>query len=307
MLISELKQHILEEKLPKDLIIIVDKNNKFLSYQYLTAIKQFKKYHINFINSLYDINSLSSLTLFNDTPFLNVLITDVFNEAQQNYDNIINTIIICDDIDKNLAQNIEKYIIELPKFETWQLLDFIFYSCPGLTQNEQEFLLDSVNLDAFKLENELNKISLFSSEQQSTIFSNLINDTKSDLYHLTVFDLKDAIISANFQKIYEYYKHENYFEFEPFLLVNLLLKDYKQIFLLVYNGGVSADQLGITVKKANYLKYKFKNLSAELLIKIISFLSQFDLKIKKGELEISKSEQLDYIILTILLYYKNII
>ena len=109
MTLVELKNYITSGIVPHDFLILVDKDNKFLARQYIKAIGDLATGGINKISSIYEPFQ-SSLTLLTASEgCINVLYTDTFDERADDYSQFENTIVVCEQVDKIIANATADY------------------------------------------------------------------------------------------------------------------------------------------------------------------------------------------------------
>ena len=130
MTLMDLKNSITNKIVPSDFMIFVSKDNPFLATQYAKALGELAIGGVNKINSIYEPQQSSLMLLTSSTEALNILAVDVFDERSEDYTQFENTIVICEQVDKSIAKNVENYVIKFPKLEEWQLFDYAKTLCP---------------------------------------------------------------------------------------------------------------------------------------------------------------------------------
>ena len=130
MTLMDLKNSITNKIVPSDFMIFVSKDNPFLATQYAKALGERAIGGVNKINSIYEPQQSSLMLLTSSTEALNILTVDVFDERSEDYSQFENTIVICEQIDKSIAKNVENYVIKFHKLEEWQLCDYAKTLCP---------------------------------------------------------------------------------------------------------------------------------------------------------------------------------
>lgn len=301
--LSDIKTMIREENISDTFLVFVCEENFFIADEYVDAICRLGGFEKIYADSIFSKQSAVSLILDSDIK-LRVIKTDVFAESAPNYNNFDHTIVICNKLDKQLANraDLEDFVVKVPKFTTWQLLAYINTVCPELDETEADFLCKASNNNIYKIENELAKINLFDPQDRKKVFAALRFEPTSDLTSFPVFELVSAIISKDLQKIALCLKYRANCDFEPTGVVTMLLNNYKQILFLSkrFNSGVTPEQLNITAKHANGIDYYNRSYTTEQLRKNIKFLSSIDTRLKTGLFDIAKESQLDYIICNLL-------
>ena len=107
MTLVELKNYITSGIVPRDFLIIIDKDNKFLARQYITAIGDLATGGLNKISSIYEPFQSSITLLTAPEDCINVLTVDTFDERAEDYSQFENTIVICEQIDKTISKVVE--------------------------------------------------------------------------------------------------------------------------------------------------------------------------------------------------------
>jgi hypothetical protein len=222
--------------------------------------------------------------------------TETFDTRAENYDEFLNTVVICEKVEKDLADSLKEYIIEIPELDEWHVMDYIKQLCPALNDDEAEWLTKSAKKDLLRVTNELDKVLLFPRNTQKEIISEIKQDPNTDLITITFSDIKEAIEAGNKTKLLEYYFFGKYCKIDPIALANSLLKDYKLHLLIQHDGRAKAEDLGISEGNFKRIKYYGKQYSLEYLKHAIKFLSNIDLRLKSSELEMSNETLIDYLI-----------
>lgn len=310
MQLSELKSKLKEHTLSNDLIVFVCDKSRFLAEQYKDLICQERSLDEKHIGSLAELNSSLSLIVDN-SDYVNVLTTDVFDEYHDDYHQFTDTIVICDSIkEKKIENALKDYIIKTPALKQWQVLDYIKARCPSLDQDLIEWLYDATGGSIERIDNELDKISLFDKTEQNNALIAIKNSPKSDLYKIIdksakkpmadIYVLKNWIISRDYKNLSEFLYHESNMDcsgLNPFTLVNLLMFDLKNRLVA---KSMTAAEMGISDGQYKFLKYNKLGYSLPTMLQKLDFLSSFDLKVKSGNLDIDNSKLLDYVICNML-------
>ena len=296
MTLVELKDFINNKIVPTSFMIFIDKDNKFLTRQYVEALGKLTTGGINRIQSIYEPlhSSLSLLTNTEDT--INLLVTDKFEERAENYFQFENTIVICEEVDKSLLTLVEDFIITMPKFETWQLCDYVKTFCPVLEDTEIEQFVLATNSNIERITNEITKVSIFPKEEQKEILASILFDPQTDLYNVDLFKIVNAITDGDLPVLFDFLRHKNYEALEPVMIANRVLSSLKNILIVTQNLSLSAEECGVSVAQYNTLKRKYKSLNIDTVRHKIKFLNQFDIDLKTSKLDMSKQDMLNYLI-----------
>ena len=295
MKLMELKKSIQLGQAPSDFMVFVCQENFFLADQYIEAICAIRGHVVNSIKSLSELTSALSLVFcYNEST--NVLKTDVFDEAAEDYSVYENAIVVCSKIDKKLKSALSDYVIDVPALKEWQIKDYMSVVCPGLDDAGIDWLYEAREHDIYGIDSELAKISLFPIPAQNEMLARLRFEPGSYLYAVSNFELADAIVANNRAALLDFALHEDYLNVEPLGIVALALAKAKNILFITQNSGKTPADLGISDKQFNYLKRSYACFSLNRLQRLVSFLSAIDLRLKNGLLDMPKKLLLDYII-----------
>jgi hypothetical protein len=296
MTLQELKQTLLTKTIPTDFMIFVSKDNSFLASQYIKEIKKLATEGVNKINSIYEPQQSSVALLTTTENAINILTVETFDERAEDYNQFENTIVVCEQVDKSIAKNVEPFIIKFPKLEEWQIMDYAKTICPNVEETDLSWLLQATNNNVERIVNELEKVALFPKEAQQAIFSAIRFDPQTDLFDTDLFKVVNALVEGDLTVLYEFIKHNGYEEIEPVVLANRTLTSLKNIILITQNPGITAEDCGVSAGQFRFLKYKYHSLNIEVIRQKIKFLTAFDLKLKTSKLDLNKREMLNYLI-----------
>ena len=318
MKLKELKEQIKLNCVSDDFIVFVYEANTFLVDQYIEALCRVKNCNKIDIESIYEPQVSSMAFVLDFENNLSVLRTETFDERAEDYSVFTNTVVVCSKVDKKLEEALEPYIIKVPALQDWHISDYIHTMCPSLSAQDINWLINVVksavdewhperykdkNGDIYRILNELDKVLLFAPEEHVTIFNKIRFDSETDLYRIGFFELIKALFSNNEQALFEYFRHAKYFDVDPIAVVNMLLKDFKQL-AFVY-GGV-ATQVGMPSNQAYAIQKNDPTiLHLNKIQKAISFLSNIDLDLKASKLDMSKNRILVYVFAHLSVIYRQ--
>ena len=296
MTLVELKNYITSGIVPHDFLILVDKDNKFLARQYISAIGNLVNGGLNNISSIYEPFQSSLMLLTAPEECVNILFTDTFDERAEDYSQFENTIVVCEQIDKTINNAVEDYTIKLPKFEEWQICDYAKTLCSGLDEEELTWLVKAADGSIERVINELDKVKLFDKAEQKEIFSAIQFDPQTDLYKVDLFTIVNALVDGDLVVLYEFLKRKNYELLDPIMLSNRALTSLKNIILVTQNPGLTAEDCGVSPAQYRALKYKYRSLNVDTVRHKIKFLTNIDLALKSSQLELTKEALLNYLV-----------
>lgn len=302
MTLVQLKEAILENTISDDFLILQCSDNHFLAEQYVQNICSCTQKLPNNITSLFEVQDSAFALVFDYDERINILKVEEFNEQVDDYSRFRNTIVICDKIDKKISQRVAEYVVNIPKLQDWQVLAYMQQICTGLEQHEYQKLYDATNGNIYRIQSELEKLSLFPEEERSGVLYAMLNEKGTDLYYSQIFTITDAIYKKNMDYLLGWLRHINQVDVEPVGLVTILLGNFKKVAYFVLNCGKTPEEVGCTPKQAAAIKYNYKGYTEKQIIPLIDFLSNIDTRLKSGEIEMSKQSMLIYILSHILLY-----
>ena len=296
MTLIELKDCITNRQVPTEFMIFVEKDNTFLSRQYLKAIEQLCVDGMTKVSSIYEPQQSSISLLTSTEETINVMYTEVFDERAENYSQFINTIVVCSQIDKSIADEVKNYTIKFPKLEDWQICDYAKTLCPSLDDADIQWLIKATNADMNRIINELNKAALFRGDEQKAVFSTIRFDTESDLYKIDGFAVVNALVDGNMPVLFDFLSHSNTEDLEPVVLANRAFSSLKNILLVSQNPSLTNEDCGISAGQFRFIKYNYRTLNVQAAKNKIKFLTGFDLALKTSKLDMSKRDMLNYLI-----------
>lgn len=296
MTLIDLKNFINNKIVPSDFMIFVNKECPFLANQYVKALGELSIGGVNKISSIYEPQQSSIMLLASPTEALNVLYTETFDERSEDYTQFENTIVVCEQVSKDIAKNVEKHVIKFPRLTEWQIFDYAKTVCPNIDADDLLWLVKATDNDIDRVVNELDKVVLFHKKEQKEVFAALRFDQQSDLYKADLFDIVNALVLGDQAVLFDFLKHDGYEIHEPVVLANRALSSLKNIILIVRNPQLSAADLGVSPGQYNFIKSRYRSLNVEAVKYKIKFLSNFDLLLKTSQLDLDKRDMLSYLI-----------
>ena len=296
MTLIELKNSLSNNVVPTDFMIFVNKESPFLASQYIQTIAKISDNGIRKIKSIYEPqqSSISLLTMPEGT--INVVYVETFDERAEDYTQFENTIVMCEQIDKSIAKNVEAFVINFPKLEEWQILDYAKTICPDLEEPDILWLIQASNNSIERVINELEKAKMFSKEEQKSIFTSIRFDPQTDLFKVDLFTVVNALVDGDMAILFDFIKHNGYELIEPVMLANRVLTSLKNILLVTQNPGITHEVCGMSIGQFNFIAKKYRSINIETIRSKIKFLTNFDLALKTSCLDLSKRDMLNYLI-----------
>lgn len=298
--IMTLKKEILDRTLSDDLAIFVCPENTFLAESYIDEICAFKNLTKRRISSLSETTESALSLVLDYSADMNIMRTDVFDELADDYSAFKNCVVLCEKVDKVILEKAKDYVIQMPKLADWQIKDYIKAFCPALSDSDADWLYEASGKNIYKIDNELRKLSLLDSKEQSAELKTVCSDM---FIRKQVFDLVDALVKNDVQKALDFLQHAgDYSNLDPIGLTTLTLAKFKNILLICYNSGIDASTLGLSKGALWYLRNDGRTVPFSRVEKAIRFLSNIDSKLKANPsaLDFSGNRQsalLEYVVL----------
>lgn len=290
MTLQELKQHIEANTVPDSPIIFKDDEMMFLSNHYIKAISKSRNLKINYIQDLSEVVSdgfdFFGSTIDEQPDCLNVLKASVYEWKVQSFASTTNLIVVVTKFaDKAVEKDLSEYIITMPKLEDWQIKDYVYSICEGVNQKDLDWLMTICGKNICRLQQELDKLTLFNIDERRYLFDSFIRDgAMNDLSSYNIFNFTNAIASKDLLTLKSIYKEIERADITDFYLLTVLLKNFRNIVLVQLNSNPTPETTGLEAKQLYAIKRIPRCYSAEQLVKIFSFLCDIDRQVKEGEL-----------------------
>ena len=298
--IKNLKSDIENENIKHNFAIFKYSDTDFLGFQYVDAIAKVLNREVKIIDDLSEI-SKNTFSLFDDSDSdcINLFITDKFE-----YDNLDiihkDLYIICKTIDKKSLKIFNDYILELPKLEDWQIKDYVYSVAEGANEKSLDKLINACGNDIYRINQELNKIKIFTKQERNFTFDKFIDDgIFSDLSTYTIFDFSNAIIKKDINTLRTIYKEIDRIDIEPIGLVTVLLNNFRNIIKIQLANNPTPESCNMKPNQFWAIRHSCGMYTKEQLLFIFDFLTGIDERIKTGNMPVD-SFLIDYIVITIL-------
>lgn len=286
------KENVLNNSVKPQMYALVYDDNNSIILQYVNHIAQSTNNPITYLNELDDLQDLMSLGEYDDGGIY-VLQLDKLTEKIPHSFYKLFCFIIC----KEVTNNDDLETIKFPKVETWQMLDYAKVSLKGVNERKIEWLVNLLGNNQLRLENEINKITIFPMNERDAIFD-LINSDGGydDITNLTMFNLVTAISKKSKQDIIDVLEAIKLIDIEPMGLVTSLLKQFK---LAIDVKMGTKDYKGLNISQKQYIAIKKYNpYTSTELVKAYKLLTNIDYELKIGLLP--NEYIIDYVICNIL-------
>lgn len=296
MQLKDLKDKILKKEYISFPLIFVSSGDDFIIKQYLNAIAQNQHLTLININSVKELDDITSSMFFenNDLFVYNVSQDTPLSKKDFQKGNVIliaNKAIKETDID----------VVKFDTIENWMIDDYACTLLPGVLKQEVQWLCKVCNYNIYRVDLECSKINCFEKKDQQEIFE-LINKENgySDLSDLNIFNLSNAIIKKDIIAIKNIVRDIDNIDIEAVGLVTILLKQFLNIINIQLNKKANAASLGMSEKQFRAISYNCNKYNTDKIMNIYQFLNNLDYKLKSGLLDISNKDLIQYILNNIL-------
>ena len=292
MTLQEFKNELKGQKCAPKCYIFVCQEDHLLANMYIQHYANMMKYDIEYVESLEDLVGFASYSFGNDSNIVYVIHVDKIEDELPKKLLNFNCIIVCDTI----VNKGQFELIEIPKLSSWQLEDYARVKLKGLNQKKIDWLVELLKNNAYRLDQEIKKISIFREDERDYIFDLMNNDGAfDDITNLTIFSLINAISKKNKKDIIGVLEVLKLIDIDPIGLNTLLLKQFRSV-IDVKMGTLTAKELGMSDKQFNAIR-RYNPYTPNELVHIIDILTGLDYKVKSGELPIDFV--IDYLICNI--------
>lgn len=245
-----------------------DLSSEFIFDQYAHIFINNNFIELNIVDGLYDNMGFFDI----DNSSLDIFKTDKLEYIPKTFKGWV----YCKSVSKDIKNNFDSYIVELPKLEKWQIVDYISSKC-SITIEQAEKLYDEYD-NIYKLDIESNKLKIFDNNCFDVLSDQLLS---KDEYE--IFDITNALLQRDKNKLKLIYQQN--IKVDAFALMSLLIKNFKQVIGIQLARNASAETLGMSGKQFWAIqKYNCNRYSREELIYIYKLLTSLDLQIKLGKI-----------------------
>jgi hypothetical protein len=299
--IKVLKKKIENRLIDDSFLVLSYRDSSFIANHYVTEIAKIKNKQKISIDSLEQMKP-NDVFEPNDNG-LYILHVDEFDSNITNFQPYKNYVVICNKITERTRDKVVETAVycSLPKLEEWQILDYIKFTCSGLTEGQVKYLYDISDGDIYRINNELLKISLFDKNIQSEIFKQIDSEGGySDLSRMTIFNLTNATIKKSVGELSKVMSEISSMKLDGILVFNILYKNLKNIIDVKLNTKSNPESIGMSDKQYKAISYSYNNISSTKIINMFEFITSVDLKLKSGMLQMSDERFIDYLICNLL-------
>lgn len=279
--LKDLKINIMNKSVDDSLIIFKGKN-RFLANQYIDEISKIRNMKIFYRDSL--VNNMSDDLFGSSTPSdqLSVYYSEHVDSSDINeYSDLI---IVCEEID-NLRDDIDSFIYELPNLENQHIDDYVVARDKTVPLSKLLWLNSISNYNIYRIQNELDKILLFTEAHREEIFDMMIEQGSfDDLSNQSIFNFTNALLSKDINVISQVMREIENIDIEPIGLITIMHKNLKNLIAVRNNSGEAIGLNSKQIYALSHIKTPFtlKNLEALLI-----YINELDYGIKNGDIDIN--------------------
>lgn len=301
MTLEEFKECVeLNKNVPKWVVCICeDETSEFVFHQYVHKYITDNNLTISYINDIAQVTQTSLFTV----PVSSLFIYDV-KELVMSQIPTSSVWIKCKKISYKSCVIDESNIVTIPKLEDWQVKDYVYSMCEGLSEKELSYLVTIHGKNLFRLENELSKILVF--DDIVKIYPQIKSQLFTDTSEYGIFDVINAIVRYDKVKLTKLLLDVNNIDIDVFGCLKLLLNNFYKIINVQLSKSPNAKELGMSDKQLWAIKkYSCGIYTKTQLIEIYKLLTKCDWYIKSGYIPVMY--MLDYIIINIMSIKERII
>lgn len=300
MNLEELKQTIetTSKNIPLLIAVCKDETAEFIFHQYLHHYITQNNLSFKVID---DISIVSRPSLFStNTNLLYVCYTNKLTKLEMPKDCFV--WIRCKSISDDVQLQFKDYIVIIDKLDLWQIKDYVYTVCNKVPHSELDYLLKIYDKNIYRIENEVQKISIF--DNQDRIYPIIQSQLYTDISEFNIFDLVNSLVKYDIKTLTKILQEISNIDIDVFGLLKLLITNFRRVIDIQLSKNPSAQALGMTDKQFWAIKkYSCGIYTRKQLLEIYTFLTACDYDIKSGR--ITTDVLLSYIIIKIINIKEN--
>lgn len=300
MTIQQLKSQIESKTIADNLLILKYSDTPFIAEQYAHRIAYDKKLSISLINDINDLIS-SGDDMFNDEIPNNLKLykCESFGVISETLSDLKNVVIITSKFENDEVENFYINTVTIPKLVDWQIKDYAYSMLEGIEQKYIDMLIDLCHGNIFRLQLEIEKLSIFPSGSRKYVFAEFMdNDQLSDLTTYNVFNLTNAIMSKDAVAVTKVYSKLANIDVNPMGVLSILYNNIRNLISAQIGINPTPENTGMSEKQLYAMKKQPKIFNKYQLINLFKIVSDVDRQVKSGE--ISTDMILDYLMIKVM-------
>lgn len=282
MNLQELKEAIESKTVSSQFFIFQYSDTNFLPIQYYREIAKIRNMEIENLAELPG----NSISLFERSQSsLQVFLTDRLEKKVTPRNDLV---IVCKSIAADVEKTLGQYIVKFPVLESWQIEDYVYSLLDGVDAQLIQKFYSTVGDNIYRIEGELRKLEGCSASEKQFFLSKMLEEgALSDISNYVIFDLSNAILKKDFQKIKTILAEVDNIDVEPTGLLTILCNNFKNIIKVQLANNPTAESTGMSSKQFWAVRYSCGFYTKEKLVRIYSFLTDLDRQLKTGALPAS--------------------
>lgn len=302
MTLQDLKKSIESEYFSNGLYIFKYDDTDFVPHQYIKEIQRIKSdYTTQYYESVNELLDETSDCFYvgreRKIRVCRIDKLDCVDTALLGLDWI--NIIVCKKIDDMSKDMFSDNIYDFEKLDKWQIADFLYSNASGIESKKLDWLLQISNYDPYRLENEIDKLNLFSDYSKRKAFDDFIQDgVFDDMCQYNVLNLVNAITNRDKEEVGKILKNLKKMSVDYMGLIALLSQNFRKIASVWLTNNPTEQNTCLKSNQIWAINKLPRKYSKANLTDIIQLLCKLDGKIKSGDLP--AENVIDYTILKIM-------
>jgi hypothetical protein len=296
-----LKKRIENKSIDDSFLVMSYYDNSFLAYQYANEIAKIKNLERVSIDTLDNVKPAGVFGVEDNNLY--ILHVDEFDSNISNFQPYKNYIVICNKISEGTRIKVVETAVYCPlkKLVEWQIIDYIKFTCKGLSDEQVRKLYYKSNGDIYGAHNESLKISIFKDTEQSEVFKEIdLDDKYESTSKFTVYSMANSLLTRDIKELSEIMVKINTSNIDAMSLVGTLHRSLKDIIDVKLLSSSTPESLKMTTDKFEAIQNKYLNVSGIKIINMFEFITSIDYKLKSGLLPPSDNRLLDYVVCNML-------
>lgn len=304
MTLEDFKNSIEQRTVGNQLVIFLYEDVSFVADQYVREICKIKGQKIQYLESI-DSLATGVADIFGTVAADDSIRVFRTKEVESLPDNLkyeTDLYLIVNKVkNKETLSLYSEYIINIPKLEGWQIKDYMYSVAEGVDHKSLDWLISASGEDIYRLENELDKLRLFSANEQKHLFNDMLHDGAFvDLSSFNVFNITNAVTSRDMNTLKNALKEIKSFDAEPLGVVTLLYQGFKKLIQVWLAKQATPENTGLKSNVIYVLNKQPRVYNKNQLIAAFQLLNNIDKELKSGNIEIRWL--IDYVICRVMTY-----
>lgn len=303
--IKTIKDQIEEREITASFLIFSCSDNRYIAYQYINAISSILGLKVEYLEDLPAKNSVSVFDIFgtNDSSQddnIRVYSCELFDSISDSLSTENKLFIVADKVSKESKEKFSDYIVEVPKIELWHIKDFVYSALEGVPRDKLDWLIKICNNDIYRISNEVDKLKMFSGNEQKYIFDDMVNEgCFSDLSTYNVFNITNAVTGKDINLLHNALREIKNFDAEPLGVVTLLYQGFKKLMQVWLSNNPTPENTGLKSNVIYAINKSPRVYSKQQLLSCFETMTDIDRMLKTGEL-CEMKYLIDYVVCKVL-------